>query len=68
MPPRIEFPDLMRAQAEVHALKIEKAKWMQAQVALGRTQADVGRDLAITRQAVGQWLDWLAREEARHGA
>ena len=66
MPARVVFPELTQTQAELHALKVEKAQWMQAQVAGGKSRREVGAmlDPPITRQAVAQWLDWLARQEA----
>lgn len=64
MPATIGFPALDAAEREVYARKLEKARWMKAQVAGGRSKGAVGRDVGITRQAVHQWLQWLEREEA----
>ena len=61
---------LTAAQAEVHRWKLDKAQRIRAAVEEYGSQAAVGRMLSpqITRQAVGQWLDWLAREEARNAS
>ena len=67
---KVEFPELTAAQAEVQARKLEKARWMKAEVARGTSKEAVGRMLspAITRQAVAKWLAWLDAEEAKTGS